>query len=269
MVKKLFLILSLAFMSFEVVGQNEDEMVMVVETAPVFGGDLNSFITDNIHYPISAIKDSVEGTVYVEFYIDTVGGTFNHRVLRGVRNDLDEEALRVTRFIRFDSPAKQRGKPIIIQYFVPVRFILNRKEEILSCSSNLIIQSPETRDVFGQGPKHLPCYEGGYEKMYEFIFSNIDMSDIDSSTFDGRRIFVGFTIDTLGNTYDHRILKGSVSKRSDDALINACKLLHFHPAIGYDDKPQNYEFSIAIQFGHEQNDRNKCFLKRIFKKKSR
>lgn len=80
MVKKLFLVLSLAFMSFEVVGQNEDEMVMVVETAPVYGGDLNSFITDNIYYPISAIKDSVEGTVYVEFYIDTVGGTFKHRV---------------------------------------------------------------------------------------------------------------------------------------------------------------------------------------------
>lgn len=38
MVKKLFLVLSLAFMSFEVVGQNEDEMVMVVETAPVYGG---------------------------------------------------------------------------------------------------------------------------------------------------------------------------------------------------------------------------------------
>lgn len=140
---------------------------------------------------------------------------------------------------------------------------------LLSYSVALFAQSSETREVFGHEPKHLPCYEGGYEKMYEFIFSNIDMSDIDSSTFDGRRIFVGFTIDTLGNTYDHRILKGSVSKRSDDALINACKLLHFHPAIGYDDKPQNYEFSIAIQFGHEQNDRNKCFLKRIFKKKSR
>ncbi len=105
--------------------------------------------------------------------------------------------------------------------------------------------------------------------MYEFIFSNIDMGDIDSSAFDGRRIFVGFTIDTLGNTHDHKILKGSLGKRSDDALIDAFKLLHFHPAIGYDDKPQNYEFSIAIQFGHEQNDRNKCFFRRIFKKKCR
>ncbi|MBR3427774.1 MAG: TonB family protein [Bacteroidales bacterium] len=269
MVKKLFLILSLAFMSFEVVGQNEDEMVMVVETAPVYGGDLNSFITDNIHYPISAIKDSIEGTVYVEFYIDTVGGTFKHRVLRGVRNDLDEEALRVTRLIRFDSPAKQRGKPIIIRYFVPVRFVLNRKEKILSCSSDLIAQSPETREVFDHEPKRLPYYEGGYEKMYEFIFSNIDMGDIDSSAFDGRRIFVGFTIDTLGNTHDHRILKGSVGKRCDDALIDACKLLHFLPAIGYDDKPQNYEFNVVIQFGQKQNEENKCFFRRIFKKKCR
>ncbi len=129
MVKKTILLLSFAVIAFKVIGQNEDEMMMVVETAPLFAGDLNSFIAECIHYPISAYEDSIEGTVYVEFYIDTVGITFNHRVLRGVSADLDEEALRVARLIRFDTPAKQRGKPIIARYFIPVRFKMNQDEE--------------------------------------------------------------------------------------------------------------------------------------------
>lgn len=106
--------------------------------------------------------------------------------------------------------------------------------------------------------------------MYEFIISNIDFSNVDDSTvFDGRKVFVEFTIDSLGNTYDHRILKGSAGQRCDEALIEACKLLRFHPAIGYDDKPQNYEFSFAIRFGQEQASENNCFFRRLFKKKSR
>ncbi len=132
MVKKIILMLFLAFMTFKVIGQNDDEMVTVVEAAPIFEGDLNSFITENIRYPISAIKDSIEGIVYVEFYIDTVGFTFDHRVLRGKRDDLDEEALRVTRLIKFDHPAKQRGKPIIVQYMVPVKFTLKQNDDMIN-----------------------------------------------------------------------------------------------------------------------------------------
>lgn len=70
--------------------------------------------------------------MYVEFYIDTVGFTFDHRVLRGKRDDLDEEALRVTRLIKFDHPAKQRGKPIIVQYMVPVKFTLKQNDDMIN-----------------------------------------------------------------------------------------------------------------------------------------
>ena len=139
---------------------------------------------------------------------------------------------------------------------------------LLSYSVALFAQSSETREVFGHEPKHLPYYEGGYDKMYEFLFSNIDLSGIDSSAYDGRRIFVGFIIDTLGNTHDHRIMKGSAGQRCDEALIEACKLLHFHPAIGYDDKPQSCEFSIPFRFGQEQDSESNCFFRRLFKKKS-
>lgn len=98
------------------------------------------------------------------------------------------------------------------------------------CSGICSAQLSDEIETFAH-PKQLPYYEGGYEKMFDFILGNID----DSLLFNGCKVFVGFTIDTLGNTHDHKILKGSAGKTCDDALINACKLLRFHPAIGYDD----------------------------------
>ena len=56
--------------------------------------------------------------------IDTVGNTFDHVVVRGIREDLDQEALRVARLIKYDAPAMQKDKPVIVKFVVPVDFSL-------------------------------------------------------------------------------------------------------------------------------------------------
>lgn len=247
MVKKLVLILSLVFMSFEVIGQSEDEMVTVVEAVPVFGGDLNSFITDKIHYPISAIKDSIEGTVFVEFYIDTVGGTFNHRVLRGLRNDLDEEALRVTRLIRFDSPAKQRGKPVIIRYFVPVRFALNQENEIIKRAVSAMAQDTNDESIeMVSALDSPPSFDNdwSYNKLLNFIKDNLMQIDTLEKT---EVVYVQFQIDTMGFTHHHKVLRG-VNEQLDAEALRVCRLIKFdHPA-KQGGKPVNIIYSLPIKF---------------------
>lgn len=61
-------------------------------------------------------------TVYVRFLVDTLGATHQHKVMKGVNPQLDEEALRVCRLIKFDHPAMQGGKPAETFYTVPIRF---------------------------------------------------------------------------------------------------------------------------------------------------
>jgi protein TonB len=247
MVKKLVLILSLVFMSFEVIGQSEDEMVTVVEAVPVFGGDLNSFITDKIHYPISAIKDSIEGTVFVEFYIDTVGGTFNHRVLRGLRNDLDEEALRVTRLIRFDSPAKQRGKPVIIRYFVPVRFALNQENEIIKRAVSAMAQDTNDESIeMVSALDSPPSFDNdwSYNKLLNFIKDNLMQIDTLEKT---EVVYVQFQIDTMGFTHHHKVLRG-VNEQLDAEALRVCRLIKFdHPA-KQGGKPVSITYQLPIKF---------------------
>ena len=136
MVKKIvFLIVTFLF-SFELsycYSQSCDsimEMGFPFESVPVFNGDLRAFIQNSIIYPKGALKDSIEGKVYVSYVVDTMGFTTDNKVVKGVRKDLNEEALRITRLIKYEEPAMLNGKPIEFKYTVPVIFKLSDKDSI-------------------------------------------------------------------------------------------------------------------------------------------
>lgn len=107
--------------------QQEDFLITAVSESPYFDGDIKAFIQSNISYPIEALHDSVEGRVSVEFWVDTAGNTVKHEILRGVRDDLDREALRVARLIKFVTPAKQKDRPVAVRYVIPVDFFLDEQ----------------------------------------------------------------------------------------------------------------------------------------------
>lgn len=124
----LLIVFTYLFTNLIVNGQNRYDTNTVVFGAPEELPrikDITKFIADNLNYPESAKKDKIEGSVYVSFWIDTLGYTFEHKITKGVRIDLNEEALRVARLIRFDKPAMNRGKPIEIMYGIPIKFKLN------------------------------------------------------------------------------------------------------------------------------------------------
>ncbi len=112
---------------------NDDELISFLEAAPIFKGDLRGFIQNEIDYPLTAKIDSIEGKVFVEFWIDTLGITYNHKIVRGIREDVNNEALRVAKLIKFDKPALQIGKPIKVRYTVPVEFKLTTTKKKIKC----------------------------------------------------------------------------------------------------------------------------------------
>ena len=115
----------------------EDESLITTgnspEEIPIFDKDsqdpqrLHNFLLENLRYPKMAIKDKIEGRIYIKFWIDTAGYTHNHRIIKGVREDLDREALRVAKLIKFDEPAKTRGKPVGYCFFMVIPFNLPEK----------------------------------------------------------------------------------------------------------------------------------------------
>lgn len=119
-----FLFLFANFANGQIADSTEINMVTFIEEPPLFKGDLKEFIQSKLEYPLNAKKDTVEGTIVISFKIDTLGLTINHKVVKGIREDLNNEALRVAKLIKFNRPALQKGRPIEVEYTVPVVFDL-------------------------------------------------------------------------------------------------------------------------------------------------
>jgi periplasmic protein TonB len=103
-------------------------VLLVVEQMPSFpGGEevLYKFLSNNIKYPSVAKEKGISGTVIISFVIEEDGSVAEAKVLRGIGGGCDEEALRVVNLMPKWSPGKQSGKPVRVQYNLPIKFTLN------------------------------------------------------------------------------------------------------------------------------------------------
>ncbi len=100
----------------------EEDFFVVVEEMPELIGGLAS-IQQNIRYPEMARRAGIEGRVYVQFIVNEQGEVEDPRVIRGIGGGADEEALRAVREAKF-RPGMQRGRPVRVQYSLPVVFRL-------------------------------------------------------------------------------------------------------------------------------------------------
>jgi TonB family protein len=111
--------------------QLQDSTYTMVEQMPEFpGGEaaLFEFLSKNIRYPESAKKEKIEGRVYVTFVISDEGVVKDVSVIRGVRTDIDNEAIRVVSAMPNWKPGTHNGKNVNVLYNLPMSFKLNPKK---------------------------------------------------------------------------------------------------------------------------------------------
>lgn len=92
---------------------------------PTFkGGDkqLFNFIMQRLRYPATANRDRVGGEVVVLFTIQADGKLVDFAVEKGVRKDLDNEALRVCKLMPNWIPGSYQGTPMPVRYRMPLIF---------------------------------------------------------------------------------------------------------------------------------------------------
>ena len=108
----------------------EEEAIpfQLVEQKPSFnGGDANEFskwVNSRLVYPDIAKENGVQGRVTLQFTVEADGRVTNVRVLRGVDESLDKEAVRVVSSSPKWKPGKQRDRAVKVTYTFPVIFQL-------------------------------------------------------------------------------------------------------------------------------------------------
>lgn len=100
----------------------------LIEKKPSFaGGDANEFsrwVNAQLVYPEKAKADGAQGRVILQFTVGTDGKVGDVKVLRGVREDLDAEAVRVVSSSPLWTPGEQDGKPVSVHFTFPVIYVL-------------------------------------------------------------------------------------------------------------------------------------------------
>ena len=108
--------------------QPKEKVYTIVESMPEFpGGDkaLRKFLDENVQYPEDAKVKKIQGKVFVNFIVNREGKVMDAKVLRGIRPDLDAEALRVIRSMPNWTPGKQNGKTVSVSYTIKIDFSLS------------------------------------------------------------------------------------------------------------------------------------------------
>jgi protein TonB len=110
----------------EVYGQ--EEIFDVVEKNPSFPGGheaINAYMMENMSYPDSAKIMGVEGTVYLQFVVETDGSITNIKILRDIGYGCAEEAVRLVKSMPKWNPGTHRGKAVRVRYNCPIIFNLS------------------------------------------------------------------------------------------------------------------------------------------------
>jgi TonB family protein len=79
-------------------------------------------IKQRVKYPEQAKKNSISGTVWVDFTVEASGEATGFKVRQGLGYGCDEEALRVIKSLGKWDPGKQAGQAVDMEYSVGVPF---------------------------------------------------------------------------------------------------------------------------------------------------
>lgn len=103
----------------------EDPIYDFVEVEPQFPGGMDSlmnYIILNTEFPGSY---EGQGNVYVQFVIEKSGEITNIKVVKGVNDAYDKEAIKVIESMPNWSPGEINGKAVRCRYTLPIRFTIH------------------------------------------------------------------------------------------------------------------------------------------------
>ncbi len=99
-----------------------------VESAPEFQGGaraLAKYLGSAIRYPTRARENKTQGKVYIGFVVEKSGALTDFKVIKGIGDGCDEEAIRVLKLSPPWKPGISEGKPVRTSYVQPITYQVN------------------------------------------------------------------------------------------------------------------------------------------------
>jgi len=100
---------------------------------PTYIGGLKAmreFISKEMRYPESALKNKIEGTVYLKYEVDYKGSVVSTKVLSHLSHDCDMEAQRLVSKLKFYVGKNPRNMKITFNKSIKIHFRLPKNKEL-------------------------------------------------------------------------------------------------------------------------------------------
>jgi len=110
--------------------QKKGDVFISVEKSPEFPGGGKAFTTyleKSVKYPAVDRENNIQGQVYVSFVVERDGNLTDITAVRGPSETLKAEGVRVIASSPAWKPGLQDGKPVRVQYTVPINFTLGKE----------------------------------------------------------------------------------------------------------------------------------------------
>ena len=107
--------------------QTEDVIVQ-----PEFPGgrkELLKYMEEHMVYPAEMRRLNKTGEVVVEFFVERNGVISGVNVVKGICKELDDEAIRLTRYMPLWEPGTKNGVPVRYKMTMPINFKIKRKRD--------------------------------------------------------------------------------------------------------------------------------------------
>ena len=157
---------------------DNDTVYNAVEIQPQFQGGIKKafeFIEKNLRYPDASFKEKIEGKVVVKFIVRSDGKTDSLSILKGINDEIDNEAMRLVRNFPDWIPGSISGKKVSAYYAFPINFQI--KKPIV----NTILKTDTTHILVPV--TSIPVIIDSLEMPADFDVTSINFEYIDTVKF--------------------------------------------------------------------------------------
>ncbi|HEY0769113.1 MAG TPA: TonB family protein, partial [Sphingobacteriaceae bacterium] len=235
-----------------------------VQVLPEFPGGnkgFGAYLIRNIKYPEPARINKITGRVFISFVVEKDGQLTNIKVLRGLGFGTDEEAVRVLKNSPRWNPGMIEGKPVRVQYTLPISFQPGRtpssapKKELETGSEN------DTASDFAS-VEVLPEFPGGEKAFSAYIADNIKYPELAKANKISGRVFVSFIVEKDGELTDIKVLRGLGYGTDEEAIRILKNSQRWKPGI-QNGKPVRVQYTIPISFQLTKKDNSKSQIQKV------
>lgn len=233
-------------------GDDDDKVYGNAVVGPEFPGGVDSllqYIKSHVRYPEEALKRGVQGRVFIAFVVGKDGAVYDAKVQKSPDSLLSREALRVVQSLPKWKPGMHEGKPVKVQYTLPIKFdIPDKGNKQVGTGKPIVpvVGDIEELDVYPIS-EVVPEFPGGDEAMMKYIGTHVRYPEELKKVGAEGRVMVGFVVDKSGSIRDIKVMESSHPLFSAEAVRVVQSMPKWKPGT-QGGKPVNVQYSLPVIF---------------------